>query len=163
MDWREGTRGETNPPLPVDAFAPSLRPMICPACGNALATRKVGAVDVDVCDGGCGGVWFDNFELRKVSEEGGEVIRGVPRDLSLHVDRESKRACPRCEGQWMLRRYYSRLRRTQIDECPNCAGIWLDAGEFAAILAEVHENPLGDVASLALNQTVAALRGRSGM
>lgn len=30
--------------------------MICPACGGELATRKAGAVEVDVCDGGCGGL-----------------------------------------------------------------------------------------------------------
>ncbi len=137
--------------------------MNCPACGNTLVTRKVGAVDVDVCDGGCGGVWFDNFELRKVNEVGGETIRSVPRDLTLRVDLESKRACPRCSDQWMLRRFYSRLRRTQIDECPNCAGIWLDAGEFGAIQAEMLENPYNDVASATLSQTVTALRGRSGM
>lgn len=137
--------------------------MICPACGNTLVTRKAGDVDVDVCDGGCGGAWFDNFELPKVGVAGGEVIRSVPRELSLHVDRESRRRCPRCPDQFMQRRYYSRLRRTQIDECPNCAGIWLDAGEFAAIEAEMHEQPYSDTPSTTLNRTVVALRERSGM
>lgn len=120
-------------------------------------------MDVDVCDGSCGGVWFDNFELRKVSAEGGVAIRGVARDLSLHVDLESKRRCPRCPDQIMIRRFYSRLRRTQIDECPSCAGIWLDAGEFAEIQREIEEGPFEGVASSALNQAVTDLRNRSGM
>jgi len=137
--------------------------MNCPACGNSLALRKAGSIDVDACDGGCGGVWFDNFELVRVDDAGRQAIRSVPRDLSLVVDSQSKRRCPKCTDQVMLRRYYSRLRRTQIDECPNCAGIWLDAGEFDAILQELTESP--DTATLnpALNHAVAMLRGRSGM
>lgn len=137
--------------------------MNCPACGHGLTTRRAGSIDVDVCDGGCGGVWFDNFELGKVGPAGGETIRSVPREFSLHVDRESKRRCPRCDGQVMLRRYFSRLRRTQIDECPNCAGIFLDAGEFDAIQREVEESPDSRTESAALNHTLAVLRGRSGM
>lgn len=137
--------------------------MKCPACGNELVTRVAGSISVDVCDGGCGGVWFDNFELRKVDEVGAQTIRSVPRDLALHVDQESKRRCPKCPDQLMLRRYFSRLRRTLIDECPNCAGIWLDAGEFDAIEQELLESPDTATLNAALNHTVAMLRGRSGM
>jgi Zn-finger nucleic acid-binding protein len=137
--------------------------MKCPACGGELASRLAGAISVDVCEGGCGGVWFDNFELRKVDEAGVQVIRGVQRDFSLHVDRESRRRCPRCGDQFMMRRYFSRLRRTQVDECPSCAGLWLDAGEFDAIRAELQESPDTATLNAALNHTVAMLRGRSGM
>lgn len=137
--------------------------MKCPACGNDLVTRVAGSISVDVCDGGCGGVWFDNFELRKVDEVGAQTIRSVPRDLGLHVDQQSKRRCPKCPDQTMWRRYYSRLRRTLIDECPNCAGIWLDAGEFDAIEQELLESPDTATLNAALNHTVAMLRGRSGM
>lgn len=137
--------------------------MNCPACGNPLTARKAGAITVDVCDGGCGGVWFDNFELRKVDEAGAHEIRSVQRDFALHVDRETRRQCPKCADQAMMRRFYSRLRRTEIDECPNCAGIWLDAGEFAAIQQELSESPDTAVLNSALNHTVAMIRGRSGM
>ena len=42
--------------------------MNCPACGNVLEEMKVGDVMVDVCQGGCGGIWFDNYELEKFDE-----------------------------------------------------------------------------------------------
>lgn len=137
--------------------------MICPACSGELLARKAGAVEVDVCDGGCGGAWFDNFEMTRVDEEGKRIIRGVPRDLALVVDKVSKRRCPKCSDQVLLRRFFSRLRRTQIDECPNCAGVWLDAGEFEAIQKELEESP--DTATLnpSLNHAVSMIRGRSGM
>jgi Zn-finger nucleic acid-binding protein len=137
--------------------------MNCPACGNKLATWAAGSIAVDVCDGGCGGVWFDNFELRKIDEAGAQAIRGVPREPALSVDHVTKRKCPKCADQVMLRRYFSRLRRTLIDECPSCAGIWLDAGEFDAIQAELDESPDTATLNMALNHTVSMIRGRSGM
>jgi len=41
----------------------------CPACFNELTKKQVGSVEVDVCQGGCGGIWFDAFELQRVDEE----------------------------------------------------------------------------------------------
>ena len=137
--------------------------MICPACGSNLVSRQAGSVEVDACEGGCGGVWFDNFEISRIDEPGKHAIRSVARDLALLVDRVSKRRCPKCTDQVLMRRYFSRLRRTQIDECPNCAGIWLDAGEFDAIRQELEESPDSAALNPALNHTVAMLRGRSGM
>jgi Zn-finger nucleic acid-binding protein len=137
--------------------------MNCPACGGALKTRLAGSIPVDVCEGGCGGVWFDNFELRKIDEAGAQVIRDLQRDASLHVSDDRRRYCPKCPEQVMLRRYFSRLRRTMIDECPNCAGIWLDAGEFEAIQKELEESPDSMTLNAALNHTVSMIRGRSGM
>jgi Zn-finger nucleic acid-binding protein len=35
--------------------------MKCPACKNVLQEMTVDNVTVDICKGGCGGIWFDNF------------------------------------------------------------------------------------------------------
>ena len=35
-----------------------------------------------------------------------------------------------CDNTGMLRRFYSPLHVVEIDECPGCGGIWLDAGEL---------------------------------
>ena len=54
-----------------------------------LTARKVGELTVDVCDGGCGGVWFDNFELQKVDESheaAGESLLAIEKDDSVTVD-----------------------------------------------------------------------------
>src|SRR5439155_23082317 len=61
----------------------------CPACGHALSTRTAGDVTVDVCDGGCGGIWFDHWELQKLdeqSEAAGESLLDVRRDPGVVVD-----------------------------------------------------------------------------
>jgi hypothetical protein len=39
--------------------------MTCPACGHAALTPvDVSGLTVDVCQGGCAGIWFDPKELR---------------------------------------------------------------------------------------------------
>jgi Zn-finger nucleic acid-binding protein len=114
--------------------------MICPACGHAMTQRTAGHTTVDVCAGGCGGIWFDNFELQRLdnpADPGAESLMNIPINPAVHVDSQMKRHCPRCHDQIMRRRFFSRKRAIQIDECPACAGVWLDAGELAGIRAEV--------------------------
>ncbi|MCF7840791.1 MAG: zf-TFIIB domain-containing protein [Candidatus Marinimicrobia bacterium] len=110
--------------------------MICPACNNTLTVKTIGDLEVDVCENGCGGIWFDLLELKKVDEPHesvGEGLLDIPHDPDVKVDYDAKRECPRCEGMTMLRHFYSIKRAVEIDECPNCGGIWLDAGELAQI------------------------------
>lgn len=38
----------------------------------------------------------------------------------------------------MMRRFFTPLHVVEIDECPNCAGIWLDPSE----LNKIHDNHL---------------------
>jgi Zn-finger nucleic acid-binding protein len=113
--------------------------MKCPACFNELTSLQVGTVTVDVCQGGCGGVWFDAFELQRVEKEqeaAGEPMLEIRRDENLVVDATRKRSCPRCQDMKLQRHFFSAKRKIEVDECPNCGGYWLDAGELAAIRAE---------------------------
>ena len=54
--------------------------MRCPACATTLTEIQVPPIKVDVCEGGCGGIFFDNFELSRVDEAhetlgGGFLVR----------------------------------------------------------------------------------------
>jgi Zn-finger nucleic acid-binding protein len=113
--------------------------MKCPACFNELTELQVGSLTVDACQGGCGGIWFDAFELQKVDEESesaGGPLLSIQRDERLVVDPSRKRECPRCAGIKLHRHFFSAKRRVEVDQCPNCGGYWLDAGELALIRAE---------------------------
>ena len=113
--------------------------MKCPACFNALTAFQIGNLTVDACQGGCGGIWLDAFELQEVDEEretAGEPLLNIQRDERLIVDKSRKRECPRCAGVKLHRHYFSAKRRVEVDQCPNCAGYWLDASELALIRAE---------------------------
>lgn len=110
--------------------------MQCPACGRALQTILVGDVSVEVCQGGCGGLWFDNYELKKVDEPheaAGQALLDVERDEKIKVDHSRKRNCPKCNNTVMMRHFFSVKRQVEIDECPRCAGVWLDYGELGTI------------------------------
>ena len=101
---------------------------------------QVGSLVVDVCDGGCGGIWFDAFELQQVDEEdeaAGEPLLHIQRDMNVKVDAVRKRDCPRCPEVKLHRHFFSAKRRVEVDECPNCGGYWLDAGELGQIRAEL--------------------------
>ena len=116
--------------------------MKCPACFNPLSSTTVGKLTVDVCRGGCGGIWFDAFELQQVDEpreSTGDWLAHIERDPNLHVDAGRKRACPKCEGVKLKRRYFSARRRIEVDECPGCGGYWLDSGELEKVRDEMGE------------------------
>lgn len=114
--------------------------MNCPACARELTTMTAGPITVDVCAGGCGGIWLDDFELAKIDEQSesvGEALLDVPRDASLSVDLERRRTCPKCGPEMvMMRHFTSAARKVTIDECPGCGGIWLDTGELKGIRSE---------------------------
>lgn len=95
---------------------------------------------VDVCDGGCGGIWFDRHELERVDEQSetvGEGLLDAKRDPNVVVDPAKRYRCPRCTDEVVLMRHFWSVKRaTTIDECPECGGIFLDAGELASIRGE---------------------------
>ncbi|MGD0274296.1 MAG: zf-TFIIB domain-containing protein [Gaiellaceae bacterium] len=114
--------------------------MNCPACGRTLTTMTAGPISVDVCSGGCAGIWFDHFELKKIdeqSESAGAALLEIPRDPSVSVNLEQRRTCPKCEPEMVMMRHFTSVaRKVTIDECPGCGGVWLDTGELAAIRNE---------------------------
>ena len=101
-----------------------------------LQEITVGDVQVDVCKGGCGGIWFDQFEFKKFDEpheSAGEALLDIERDESLTIDRSKKLKCPKCDDMIMMRHFFSVKKSVELDECPACAGFWLDAGELGKI------------------------------
>ncbi|MFO7655262.1 MAG: zf-TFIIB domain-containing protein [Candidatus Krumholzibacteriia bacterium] len=110
--------------------------MNCPACGNGMTVKTIEGIQVDVCAGGCGGIWFDWMELKKVDEPheaAGEELLDVRRDRTVTVDRRRRRECPHCAGIVLMRHWASVQRRVEVDECPACGGFFLDHGELGEI------------------------------
>lgn len=110
--------------------------MKCPRTNTPLKPVKVGSMTIDLSEG-CGGIWLDNFELNKLvspSSFPGEVL--VEHLKQFHnpmVGDSARLTCPKHTDVVLMRRYYSAKRQIEIDECPLCGGIWLDAEEFEAI------------------------------
>ncbi len=110
--------------------------MKCPACSHTLSHIVVNEVELDICKGGCGGIWFDNFEFKKFDEPheyAGDELLNVERGTGISVDHSTKRHCPKCSTITMMRHFFSIKKQVEIDECAGCAGIWLDTGELSEI------------------------------
>ena len=113
--------------------------MNCPACGNVMSEVTAGDIRVDVCKGGCGGLWFDEWELRKVDQpdqSAGEGLLDVPQNPKVKVDQSRPRKCPRDPDIVMMRHFWSMKRQVTVDECAKCEGVFLDPGELAEIRSE---------------------------
>jgi len=75
--------------------------------------------------------------VNEATEPAGEGLLDVARDKSVAVDLDRRRLCPKCtDGVVTMRHFTSVERKVTIDECPECGGIWLDAGELRAIRTE---------------------------
>ncbi len=103
--------------------------MQCPKCvKQALKQRKDrhSQVVVDFCPD-CQGFWFDRDELNS-------VMSVASKDLEApSTSGQSDRNCPRCQVAMQAFNYPQ--TQVQIDMCPNCQGLWLDADEFKEIKA----------------------------
>jgi uncharacterized protein len=111
--------------------------MKCPACKGPLRQKGAGTLTLDVCYGGCGGIWFDHTELERVDARAATTLHTVWRDPSRDVVLTEPRLCPRCPNQVLERRWFSEARKVEIDQCPQCGGLWLDEGEFTRIQDEI--------------------------
>lgn len=114
--------------------------MKCPACQNPLQPKNAGAdLTLDICYGGCGGIWFDFKELERASASApaATTLHAIWQLPSNNIQRAQARSCPRCAEQVLERRWFSESKAVEIDHCPNCRGVWLDAEEFSKIYDEL--------------------------
>lgn len=110
----------------------------CPKCGGELHPFEIEGAGLDLCEA-CGGRWFDDDELIHFLK----AQAGV-KDLEVGSSRKKPAgaACPRCASRMeeMDFELASDLAKAAgqdlwVDRCPNCGGIWLDAGEFDKVKA----------------------------
>lgn len=108
----------------------------CPRTGALLSRVRIGGIDTDCCED-CGGLWLDRFELAKLQGAGNPFGDALAAHLAQFpmplIDPSQRLACPRHPSVTMLRRMHSRGVPVEIDECPECGGVWLDAAELDQI------------------------------
>lgn len=118
--------------------------MECPACGHAMREVEAGNVKVDACQSGCGGLWFDRMELKKLDEKrekDGEPLLSFNKGQS--VIKKERRRCPRCNPHHVLQtKLYHPTILVQIEECPGCGGHFLDPGELAQIRGQAQSDAM---------------------
>ena len=119
---------------------------------------------LDLCYGGCGGIWFDPGELERVDVRAASTLHTIWQVPAGQVTLTEPRLCPRCPEQVLQRKWFSEAQQVEIDQCPTCGGIWLDAGEFTRVQAELRTArtaPPGWAAAIAAAAGAVAAAGNS--
>lgn len=111
-------------------------PMRCPRSSHPLTRLRVGGIDTDVCEE-CGGLWLDRIELARFQDRdsvfGDALVAHLKQFPPTLIDHTTRLNCPHHTSVVMLRRKFSPEVPVEIDECPQCGGIWLDSDELAQI------------------------------
>lgn len=139
--------------------------MKCPACKNTLREKGASGMVLDVCYGGCGGIWFDATELDRVSAQAAATLHSIWQVPVSNVKLTDPRPCPRCPARLLDRKWFSDAKKVEIDQCPQCGGIWLDAGEFSLISQEIQVAkiaPPGWAAAMAEAAALVESRTKAG-
>lgn len=108
--------------------------ILCPACGEIMAKTYMpdAGLDLDFCDEGCGGIFFDNGELEQFdnpSKNADEILEVSETKFFNPVDTNITRKCPVCD----IPMQKAKISDFEIDICPQCNGKFLDNGEFKKI------------------------------
>jgi Zn-finger nucleic acid-binding protein len=117
--------------------------MECPIDGNTLETHTVHSINIEECVQ-CRGLWFEEGELRKAKDESDPDLNWL--DFDLWSDQESfatdwsSRKCPHC-GKNMATISYGEAG-VEVEYCAEGHGIWLDKGEFEAIIEALDEETI---------------------
>lgn len=109
--------------------------MDCPHCKRGMEPRPLGSVEVSECEA-CGGMWISEQNLQFAKDEADPDLNWM--DFDLWKNRERFRlagktiACPSCDDDLVVLDYGE--TGVQVDYCDACRAVWLDAGEFKAII-----------------------------
>jgi Zn-finger nucleic acid-binding protein len=126
--------------------------MKCLSCLFELKELNYNSITLDVCEDGCGGIWFEAGELDKFDFEN-EVVSdqilfsGKNQNNSV-VNSTEDRQCPKCNLSLTKNCFYKEFH-IEIDSCSKCGGVWLDPGELKVLrednsLRELRENVIED-------------------
>ncbi|MBQ4645960.1 MAG: zf-TFIIB domain-containing protein [Candidatus Gastranaerophilales bacterium] len=121
-------------------MADSLEIIICPACNKKMKKVFLPSknINIDICIDGCGGIFLDNREFKRIDEqheEIDEILALIENKTFAKVDESVARMCPSCCAV-MVKNYSSINHEIQIDECYACGAKFLDNGELQKIRAE---------------------------
>lgn len=108
----------------------------CPECSNKLSRVSIGNVSIDVCQGGCAGIWFDKDEINKIENCKSEtdILFRLKKNNNIIIDGNKEKNCPVCADTKLIKHDLKDNFSLRIDECGKCGGIWLDAGEIELLL-----------------------------
>ena len=103
--------------------------MHCPKCKGYMKSIEFEHIQVERCTK-CYGIWFDRFELQDLKVlSGSEVIDMGDPEVGKQQNQNTEAVCPRCTIA-MIPESDKRQQHIRYERCPDCKGVYFDAGEF---------------------------------
>ena len=104
--------------------------MQCPKCGSEMAVRNYGRlISVNRC-GGCSGLFVTPAVLAEMKDEWmSEMLDPGDRDAGRQFDAVQDIDCPACRTR-MEHKTDEKQSHIGYEQCPDCHGVFFDAGEF---------------------------------
>ena len=103
--------------------------MRCPKCRSDMDMIDVDGTAIDRCSS-CHGIWFDAGEIERLLSKKTAVAIDIGDPESGKVQNSIDRyGCPRCGGD-MIRLVDAKQTHIWYEACPECSGMFFDAGEF---------------------------------
>ena len=109
--------------------------MQCPKCSGDMQPVMFNEVEVDRCTK-CYGIFFDHLERETLKQmEGAEALDVGDEFVGATYNDMADVSCPRCESK-MTSVVHSDPFEIRFEACPNCNGVYFDAGEFKDYLED---------------------------
>jgi Zn-finger nucleic acid-binding protein len=122
--------------------------MICPGCQSSLTFEQVYYCKIYPCTW-CDGIWLraDIFprlasilavDVEKSDHDYLKLFK--PRKVTLPDSEKRPRLCPECQAA-MKEFNFAYDSNIFLDKCPQCGGIWTDAGEILKVAEHLKMDP----------------------
>jgi len=123
----------------------SLEGMNCPNCGKIMKKYFLTNVgnNVDVCIDGCGGLYFDNNELKRVEKnalDSNSLVDLLKGKEFLKIQNSLALKCPVCHSK-MVKHFTTPSKRNSVDECYFCGGTFIMSDIFLNMMDELKLPP----------------------
>ena len=103
--------------------------MRCPKCRADMEPIEHEGVEIDRCEH-CSGMWFDAGEMEAVANAGAAAALDTgDAATGASLNRQRDYECPRCHGD-MTQVSDRRQPHIHFEQCGDCGGAFLDAGEL---------------------------------
>lgn len=128
--------------------------MNCPNCHKEMVSEDFGVGPVQVCENGCMGLWLEWMEIGKLDANNKGFGDYLTKALAVPRASDAERPalqCPNCQTP-LHRHLFHDDKGVTIDECYNCGGMFLDAGE----LKDIREHHMTEAESETYNERLLA-------
>lgn len=104
--------------------------MKCPKCKAPMDTLTFEGVEIERCSG-CKGLWFDKSEAETLKTiQNAEMLDLGVASIGKEFNSQEPIFCPVCNSVELHRKKDPDQEHIEVDTCPNCDGVFFDAGEF---------------------------------